>query len=75
MNIICINNKDTASNSLTKGKSYLSLDPDEIDMRIYGSLKNHYKIRNDLGVISFPNKSRFRTLSEIRNNKLDSIGI
>ena len=53
MNIICINNKDTANNSLTKGKSYLSIDPDERDLQMYGSLKNHYKIRNDLGEIIF----------------------
>jgi hypothetical protein len=73
MKVICISgttkNVDNYNGliELTFGKEYEVV---EFDVRIQSE---YYKIINDLGYLSYYNKNRFKTISEIRIEKLKKI--
>jgi hypothetical protein len=61
MTIVCINNENNEK-KLTIGKSYLVIDDDV-----------YYYITNDLNYKWFYCKELFKTLFEIRNEKIDKL--
>ena len=61
MKVVCINSKDCGT--LTTGKTYDT----------YQTLKTIYYIKNDFGIIFGYDRSYFKSVEDIRNEKLDEL--
>ena len=74
MKVICIDNKDVSS-SLTVGKFYQVLDSPVSKWESSGLKLQTYSIINDEGRQSRFNKRFFITIEELREQKLNILGI
>ena len=74
MKVICIDNKDVSS-SLTVGKFYQVLDSLVSKWESSGLKLQTYSIINDEGRQSRFNKRFFITIEELREQKLNILGI
>lgn len=82
MKIVCIDNSDLHGKSeLTIGKIYDMVDTDEdqypitYEQRFTHTSGGLVQVADDLGQVVFFYESRFRKLSDVREDKLRKIGI
>lgn len=75
MVVVCINNEPDGFYSeinITPGKSYITDDKTNIDDK-YPSISGYYFLRSNSGITGLYKKTYFRTLEEVREERLNKI--